>query len=79
MGLLVVIEEDAGEGVEVVRVAGEAVLRGGEEEALLVGLREQRIVALDELQRPEGVEGAVVDGESFGGVAATVLEQGLGG
>ncbi len=81
--LLLLVVEDAGEGVEglgAVGVGGERGAGVGDEEALAMGLGEEREVRLDEVGWPERLEGLIVDGEGAGRsiFAAAKLEQGLG-
>ena len=64
-GLLVVVE-DAGERVEgfgSVGVSGKLGACLGDEGALAMSLLEQRKVSVDELRRPERLEGSVVNGQ----------------
>ena len=80
MTLLLLVVEDAREGVQgfgAFRVASESGTSGGNGLALLMGLREQGVVRGDEIGRPEGLKGLVVERESFGRVTAARFKEGL--
>ncbi len=75
------VEEDASqrvEGLRAVRVLGQAGAGVGDHGPLSVGLVEEREPGLDEVRRPQRLEGTVVDGQGGVEVAAAVLEQRLG-